>query len=111
MPNSSPATSPAGELLRERDRVVGRLRSMPLDAVPTEAVRRVAQQLEDLAAGGRGEAAREVPGLAPYAAGDQVTVLVGELVAAAAQDPTTLTEATGVLIGLRRALATGLDSR
>jgi ribosomal protein L18E len=105
MPDSSPATSPAGELLRERDRVVGRLRSMALDAIPAIQIRRVAQQLEDLAAAARQEAARPVPELAPYAAADQVTVLVGEVLAAAAQDPAVVTAATGVLVDFRHALA------
>jgi hypothetical protein len=106
MPDSSPATSPAGELLRERDRVIGRLRSLPLDVVPVAAVRRAAQRLEDLAAAGRREDPRPVPELAPYAAGDQVSVLVGELLAAQAPDAGRLTEAIGVLAGLRRSLST-----
>jgi hypothetical protein len=105
MPNSSPATSPAGELLRERDRIVGRLRSMPLDDVPAEEVRRVAQRLEDLTASARREPSRPVPALAPYAAGDQLTVLVAEVVAAADQDEGLIAQATGVLADLRRALA------
>lgn len=98
--NSSPVDSSAGELLRERDRVVGRLRSMALSDIPTDAVRRAAQRLEDLAARERGEPAHEVPELAPYAAGDQVTVLVGELTAGAAA-PAVIAEATQVLVDLR----------
>ncbi|MFL6098672.1 MAG: hypothetical protein ACJ71T_01815 [Actinomycetales bacterium] len=102
MTSSSPVDSSAGELLRERDRVVDRLRSMALDDVPDDAVRRAAQRLEDLAAALRGEPSRPVPKLASYAAADQVTVLVGELGAAPADISSA---ATAVLAELRAALS------
>lgn len=104
MTSSSPVDGSAGELLRERDRVVDRLRSMALDDVPNDAVRRAAQRLEDLAATLRSEPPRPVPELAPYAAGDQVAVLVGELTPA---PPDISKAATTVLVDLRAALASG----
>jgi hypothetical protein len=94
---SSSAASAAEELMREQERVVRRLRSMALDALPTDRVLVTAQRLADLAAeaDAAGEAAepgephpssrREVPRLASYAAGDQVTVLTDELLATAAR--------------------------
>ena len=88
MTSSSSADPSAGELLRERDRVVARLTSMPLDRIPQDAVRRTAQHLEDLAAAARQVPPRAVPELAAYALADQVTVLVGEIVALSA-DPST----------------------
>lgn len=102
MTSSSPVDGSAGELLRERDRVVDRLRSMALDDVPNDAVRRAAQRLEDLAATLRGAEPRPVPELAPYAAGDQVTVLVGELTSA---PPEISSAASTVLVDLRAALS------
>ncbi len=116
MTTSSPAASAAGELSRERDRVVQRLRSMALDAIPAERVLVTAQRLADLAAEADGDARTEggprrtVPALAPYAAGDQVAVLTGEVLALAETlDPGAahdlLTAATAVLAGLRHDLS------
>ena len=106
---SSPVASAAGELVRERDRVVGRLASMPLDAIPEARVHRAVQQLADLASSARVEATREVPRLAPYAAGDQVSVLVADVIAAAeGRDEQTrarlLGPATQIVVDLRRSL-------
>jgi hypothetical protein len=106
---SSPAASAAGELSRERDRVVQRLRSMALDAVPAELVLGTAQRLADLATQAEGGSRRTVPALAPYAAGDQVAVLTGEVLAVAETlDPGgahgLLMAATAVLTELRHDL-------
>jgi hypothetical protein len=106
---SSPAASAAGELSRERDRVVHRLRSMALDAVPGERVLATAQRLADLAADADRSPRRTVPALEPYAAGDQVAVLAGEVLAVAERlDPgpreSLLTAATAVLAELRHDL-------
>jgi len=79
MTDSSSAASATGELSRERDRVVKRLRSMPLTAVPGDRVLVTAQRLADLAAEVAGSPRRTVPSLAPYAAGDQISVLVAEV--------------------------------
>jgi hypothetical protein len=109
MTHSSSVAS-TGELVRERDRVVGRLRTLALEAIPYDDVLAAAQRLEDLAAQARRDTARPVPALAPYAAADQVTVLVGELLAAARRlgEPggaALAGAATSVLIDLRRSLA------
>jgi hypothetical protein len=107
--NCSPVASAAGELLRERDRVVGRLASMPLDTIPERQVLGAVQQLADLVSRARGEPWHEVPRLAPYAVADQVTVLVGEVIAAAeGRDEVTraglLGPATQIVGNLRRSL-------
>jgi hypothetical protein len=107
--NSSPVASAAGELMRERDRIVGRLTTMPLETIPYAAVHAALQQLADLAAEARHDDPRTVPPLAPYAAGDQVSVLVADVVAAAEHrsgpaDPELLDQATGVLVDLRRSV-------
>jgi hypothetical protein len=78
----------AAELLRERDRVVRRLRSMSLEAIPLARVLAVGLALADLAATATGSQVQVVPRLAPHAAADQVAVLVGEVEATAAA-PTT----------------------
>jgi uncharacterized protein YceH (UPF0502 family) len=103
-----------GELSRERDRVVRRLRSMSLDAIPLDRVLAVGQALADLAARASGSQVRVVPRLAPHAAADQIAVLVGEVEAAAAAstasgaDPAEvaalLEQARVVLADLRRDL-------
>ena len=72
-----------GELSRERDRVVRRLSSMALDAIPVARVLGVGQALADLAATANGERARVVPQLPPHAAADQIAVLAGEVESAA----------------------------
>ena len=100
------------ELLRERDRVVRRLGSMALDAIPVARVLGVGQALADLAATASGEQVRVVPQLQPHAAADQIAVLTGEAESAAralaGRDPTAaaaLTEqARVVLAALRRDL-------
>ncbi|MDP9220983.1 MAG: hypothetical protein M3P23_10665 [Actinomycetota bacterium] len=113
---SSSAASAAEELVRERERVVRRLRSMALDTMPTDRVLATAQRLADLAAeaaeAGEPDASgrREVPGLASYAAGDQVTVLTDELLATAARldadsGARLLGQGVAVLTELRRDLA------
>jgi hypothetical protein len=107
--NSSPVASAAGELLRERDRVVGRLSTMPLETIPYAAVLAAVQQLADLAADDRRDQSRTVPALAPYAAGHQVSVLVADVVDAAdhrrdAQRDELLQAATAVLVDLRHAI-------
>jgi hypothetical protein len=106
---SSPVAEAAGELLRERDRVVQRLRSMALDAIPTDLVLAQAQRLADLAAEHLAEPIRPVPSLAPYAAGDQLVVLVGELTTATTALPegravALVTEAREALVTLRAGL-------
>jgi hypothetical protein len=120
---NSPAASAAGELSRERDRVVHRLRSMALDAIPGERVLATAQRLADLAADADedgladGSLRRTVPVLEPYAAGDQVAVLAAEVLAVAERlDPgpqeSLLTAAAAVLADLRHDLsAPARDSR
>ncbi len=75
------------ELSRERDRVVSRLRSMPLEDIPESRVLAVGQALADLTATAAGDQVRVVPRLAPYAAADQLTVLTGELLHAVEQSP------------------------
>jgi hypothetical protein len=115
---SSSAASAAEELIREQERVVRRLRSMALDALPTDRVLATAQRLADLAAEApaAGEPhphpgrRREVPRLASYAAGDQVTVLTDELLATAARldadsGAGLLGQGVAVLTELRRDLA------
>ena len=109
MTTSSSAASAAEELVRERDRVVQRLRSLALGSVPLAPVHRAAQELADLAADAGDGPRRTVPFLAPYAAGDQVAVLAREVeVAADPLDPpaatTLLAAATAVLADLRRDL-------
>jgi hypothetical protein len=108
--NSSPVAAAAGELFRERDRVVGRLSTMPLETIPYAAVLAAVQELADLAADARGEPRRTVPSLAPHAAGDQVSVLVADVVDAAEPSsghaqPELLDQATTVLVDLRRSIA------
>jgi hypothetical protein len=104
-----------GGLLRERDRVVRRLRSMSLEAIPLARVLAVGQALADLTATASGSQVRVVPWLAPHAAADQIAVLVGEVEATAAAsttDPATdpanvealLEQARVVLADLRRDL-------
>jgi hypothetical protein len=110
MTSSSPVDTSAGELLRERDRVVARLTSMPVDRIPQDAVRRTAQHLEDLAAAARQVPPRAVPELAAYALGDQLTVLVGEIAALAAAEQATAA-ARAALEQLRAELSASLDSR
>jgi hypothetical protein len=113
---SSWAASAAEELVREQERVVRRLRSTALDAMPTDRVLATAQRLADLAAeaDAPGEppasGRREVPRLASYAAGDQVTVLTDELLATAARldvdsGVRLLGHGVGVLTELRRDLS------
>jgi hypothetical protein len=70
----SPTRSDEG-LSRELDRVVRRVRSTTLDALPAGEVHAVAQQLEGLCATAQARPARTVPRLAPYAAADQLAVL------------------------------------
>ena len=86
--DSSPAApgddQATGELSRERDRVVRRLRSMPLDAIPVNRVLAVGQALADLAATATGDQVRVVPRLAPHAAADQLAVLTADVETAAA---------------------------
>jgi hypothetical protein len=79
MTTSSSVAAAAEELARERDRVTRRLRSMPLEAIPVARVLAVGQALADLAATASGGQVRVVPLLQPYAAGDQVAVLTGEV--------------------------------
>jgi hypothetical protein len=85
---------------------------MALDAVPADRALDTAQRLADLAAEAEpdarsGSAARRaVPALAPYAAGDQVAVLTGEVLGLAetlepASAHRLLTAATAVLAELR----------
>jgi hypothetical protein len=107
--DSSSMASAAEELSRERDRVVQRLRSMAVDAVPADLVQAAGQQLADLTARADGDPVRAVPRLAPYAAGDQILVLVAQLTVAADEiDPVAATalldEARDVLTGVRRGL-------
>jgi hypothetical protein len=113
MTSSSPVAPAAGELLRERDRVASRLRSMALDAIPRASVLTVAQGLADLAADARLDPAqderRAVPALAPHAAGDQLAVLVDEVAALIPTRPgpagaELAVAATALLADLRRAL-------
>ncbi len=89
--------------MRERDRVVQRLRSMALDAVPADLVLDTAQRIADLAADASKAEPRRVPPLAPYAAGDQITVLTDELSTAA--EALTETSALELLDRCRTALA------
>jgi hypothetical protein len=112
MTTSSSAAPAAEELVRERDRVVHRLRSMALGSLPVERVHAAAQELADLAADAGDGARRTVPVLGPHAAGDQVAVLTREveLAAAGAGDGggdggELLARATQVLAGLRRDLS------
>jgi hypothetical protein len=100
-----------GDLLRERDRVVRRLRSMSLEAIPVARVLAVGQALADLAATASGSQVRVVPRLAPHAAADQIAVLVGEVEATAAASTTDpakvealVQQARVVLADLRRDL-------
>jgi hypothetical protein len=82
MTDSSPAapdSGPAGALSRERDRVVRRLSTMSLDAIPLARVLGVGQALADLAATARGEQVSVVPRLSAHAAADQIAVLTGEV--------------------------------
>jgi hypothetical protein len=100
------------ELLRERDRVVRRLRSIALDAIPVARVLAVGQALADLAATATNDQVRVVPRLAPHAAADQVAVLTAEVMAAASSiEPADRTAAEAlaeqarvVLADLRREL-------
>ena len=88
-PSNNGAT---GELSRERDRVVRRLSSMALDAIPVGRVLGVGQALADLAATANGDRVRVVPQLPPHAAADQIAVLTAEVESAtralAGTDPT-----------------------
>jgi hypothetical protein len=99
-----------GELSRERDRVVRRLSSMALDAIPVARVLGVGQALADLAATANGERVRVVPQLPPHAAADQIAVLAGEVEPAAralaGSDPTgaaALAEQARVVLAALRA--------
>jgi hypothetical protein len=110
MTTSSSAAPAAEELVRERDRVVHRLRSMALGSLPVERVHTAAQELADLAADAGDGPRRTVPVLGPYAAGDQVAVLTREVELAAAEagdgdGGELLARATQVLAGLRRDLS------
>jgi hypothetical protein len=107
--DSSSMAAAAEELSRERDRVVQRLRSLSLDAVPGEAVLTAAQELADLSARAAHGRSRAVPRLAAYAAGDQLLVLLHELTAVADElDPVAAAalfdQARATLVGLRRGL-------
>ena len=69
------------DLRREADRVVERLRTMPLARLSTSApgARALAQRLEDRSAELSGRERREVPDVGDAAVGDQVAVMVADL--------------------------------
>lgn len=70
------------DLRREAARVVERLRTMPLARLSTAApgARALAQRLEDRSADLSGRERREVPDVGDAAVGDQVAVMVADLV-------------------------------
>lgn len=75
---------PRGEVAREGQRVVDRLRSMPLTRVTGEVAvqaRALAQALADRAADVERRPRRPVPDIGDLAVGDQVAVMVRDLLA------------------------------
>ncbi|ROP44016.1 hypothetical protein [Pseudokineococcus lusitanus] len=72
---------------------------------PLERVRALLQELADDAADLAGEPRRAVPALGPHAAGDQLAVLAGDLLAAAGPDDDAVAARLHErLVALRRAL-------
>lgn len=72
---------------------------------PLDRVRALLQELADDAADLAGEPRRVVPALGPHAAGDQLAVLAGDLLAAAGPDDDVVAERLHErLVALRRAL-------
>lgn len=71
------------DLRREADRVVDRLRTMPLARLAASApgARALAQGLADRSADLAGQQRREVPDVGDAAVGDQVAVMVADLLA------------------------------
>ncbi len=86
---------------RELRRVVARLTALGARA-PADLVRSELQYLADQAADAEDRERRPVPELAPHAWADQLTVLVGD--ALAALDPDGVAEVGRRLTALRRAL-------
>lgn len=103
MPPDAEAVSRDAERVADRLRVVGpRLQSRQgaqADA-SLAAVRATVQQLADLAADAEGLPRRSVPALQAYALGDQILVLVHDVVATG--DPGALSKTQDVLRALRR---------
>lgn len=92
----------------EVQRVVDRLRGMPVNRLPNAAaaVRACCTELLAISARIGDPAPGPLPHLQPSALGDQVAVLAADLRAAARQrtDPHALDAGTNALSGLRRAL-------
>jgi hypothetical protein len=90
-----------GTFERELQRVVDRLRTMPLTKVQAAAddAYRTAEHLVALTP----DVPRDVPRIADHAAGDQLAV-VGHDFLVAQQDEAAIAEATAALVKLRQAL-------
>ena len=73
----------------EFDRVVERLRSMPLTRIASHApaARSLAQELADRCASLNGDVRREVPDVGDIAVGDQVAVTGRDLLASSPAEP------------------------
>lgn len=93
------------DLRREADRVVERLRTMPLARLASAAdgARALAQGLADRSADLSGQERREVPDVGDAAVGDQVAVMVADLLGLR-PPPQQCAEAAEELARYRRAL-------
>ena len=83
------ATSAVSDAEIELDRVVERLRSMPLTRIASHAsaARSLAQELADRCASLNGDVRREVPDVGDIAVGDQVAVTGRDLLASSPAEP------------------------
>lgn len=117
-PRTPPPALPAGaslrpevdlELRRVGTRLAGlgpaRLDRAGADGVsPAQRVRPVLQALADTAADREGRPRRAVPQLAPHALGDQLVVLVRDVLAVGQDDGEVLEDLRDRLVALRRSL-------